>query len=140
MFQEQLKSDIKQIKNNKIFVSADKSRNTYMLQQEEYLKLSKENVTKTYKKSTREKLFNINRTSKEITEKLPISDRIDKMQETEAYITIKDHKEDFPNKISCRSINPSKSSVGKISKVILDKINNIVQSRTSVINGKTHHR
>ena len=53
MFQEQLKSDIKQIKNNKIFVSADKSRNTYMLQQEEYLKLSKENVTKTYKKSTR---------------------------------------------------------------------------------------
>ena len=54
------------------------------------------------------------------------------MQETEAYITIKDHKEDFPNKISCRLINPSKSSIGKISKVILDKINNIVQSRTSV--------
>ena len=23
------------------------------------------------------------------------------MQETEAYTTIKDHKEDFPNKISC---------------------------------------
>ena len=133
VFQEQLKSDIEQIKiNNKIFVSADKSRNTYMLQQEEYTKLLKENVTKTYKKSTRKKLFNINPTSKEITEKLPISDRIDKMQETEAYITIKDHKEDFPNKISCRLINPSKSSTGKISKGILDKINNIVQPRTSV--------
>ena len=78
-----------------------------MLQQEEYTKLLKENVTKTYKKSTRKKLFNINRTSKEITEKLPISNRIDKMQETEAYITIKDHKEDFPNKTSCRLINPS---------------------------------
>ena len=39
------------------------------------------------------------------------------MQETEAYITIKDHKESFPNKIPCRLINPSKSSVGKISKV-----------------------
>ena len=36
MFQKQLKSDIEKIKNNnKIFVSADKSRNTYMLQQEE---------------------------------------------------------------------------------------------------------
>ena len=50
----------------------------------------------------------------------------------EAYITIKDHKEAFPNKISCRLINPSKSSIDKISKVILDKISNIVQSRTSV--------
>ena len=81
MLQEQLKSDVEQIKNNnKIFVSADKSRNTYMLQQEEYTKLLKENVTKTYKKSTRKKLFNINRTSKEITEKLKVSDRIDKTQ------------------------------------------------------------
>ena len=36
VFQEQLKSDIEEIKNNnKIFVSADQSRNTYMLQQEE---------------------------------------------------------------------------------------------------------
>ena len=54
------------------------------------------------------------------------------MQETEACITIKNHREDFPNKISCRLINPSKSSIGKISKEVLDKINNIVQSRTSV--------
>ena len=54
VFQEQLKSDIEQIKiNNKIFVPADKSRNTYMLQQEEYTKLLKKNVTKTDKKSTR---------------------------------------------------------------------------------------
>ena len=53
------------------------------------------------------------------------------MQETEAYITIKDHKEIFPNKIPCRLINPSKSCVGKISKVILDKINNRIQKETS---------
>ena len=47
VLQEQLNSDIEQIKkNNKIFVSADKSRNT-MLQQEEDTKLLKENVSKT---------------------------------------------------------------------------------------------
>ena len=68
--------------------------------------------------------------SKKDTKKLPISDRIDKMLETEAYVTIRDRKEDFPNKISCCLINPSISSIGKISKVILDKINNIVQSKT----------
>ena len=53
------------------------------------------------------------------------------MRETEAYITIKDHKESFPNKISRRSINPSKSSISKISKVIPDKINNHIQKETS---------
>ena len=53
------------------------------------------------------------------------------MQETETYITIKDHKESFSNKISCRLINPSKSSIGKTIKVILDKINSHIQKETS---------
>ena len=50
----------------------------------------------------------------------------------EAYITIKYHKEDFPNKISCRLISLSKSSTGKISKVILKKINQQIQLITKV--------
>ena len=95
----------------------------------EIVNLLKENITKNYK-SNITKLHNINKSAKKITEKLPVSDRIEKMQETEAYITIKDHKESFPNKIPCRLINPSKSSVGKISKVILDKINNNIQKET----------
>ena len=132
-FQGKLKNDVDHIKkSNKIFVFADKSRNIYEVEQEEYKKLLKENITKSYKKSNLTKLYNINKSAKKITEKLPISDRIEKMQETEAYITIKDHKESFPNKIPCRLINPSKSSVGKISKVILDKINNNIQKETSV--------
>ena len=45
------------------------------------------------------------------------------MLETEAYITIKDHKERFPHKLSFRLLNPSKSDIGKISKNILDRIN-----------------
>lgn len=40
--------------------------------------------------------------------------RIDKMADIEAYITIKDDNY-FLNKISCPWINPSKSSIGKIS-------------------------
>ena len=51
------------------------------------------------------------------------------MQKTEAYITIKDNKDEFPNKIPCRLINPSKSNVGKISRTIFDTINkNVVRS------------
>ena len=45
------------------------------------------------------------------------------MLETEAYITIKDQKEGFPNNLSFRLLNPSKSDIGKISKNILDQIN-----------------
>ena len=42
MFQEQLNSYIEQMRNNNnIFVSANKSKSTYMLQQEKY---AKENV------------------------------------------------------------------------------------------------
>ena len=102
-----------------------------MLQQEEYTKLLKENVTKTCEKLARKKLFNINRTLKKITEKLLIL--IEQIKcNRQAYITIKDYKEYFANKVSCRMIYPSKSSTGKISKVILDKINNTVLSRTLV--------
>ena len=54
------------------------------------------------------------------------------MQESECYITDKDHKEDFPHKISCRLINPSKSDIGKLSKIILDKINSDVPSSVQV--------
>ena len=44
-----------------------------------------------------------------------IDDRVEKMLETEAYITIKDYKESFPYKLSFRLLNPSKSDIGKIS-------------------------
>ena len=36
-----------------------------------------------------------------------------RMEESEAYITVKNHKEDFPHKPSFRLINPSKSELGK---------------------------
>ena len=51
-----------------------------------------------------------------------IDDLIERMYENKTYITIKDHKENFPNKISCRLINQSKSDIEKIGKTILDKI------------------
>ena len=136
-FQGKLKNDIERIKkSHKIFIFADKSRNIYDVEQEEYKKLLKENITKNYKKSNLKKLHNINKSAKKITEKLPISDRIEKMEETKSYITIKKRKESFCNKFPCHLINPSKSSVRKISKVILDKINNHIQKETAAYQWK----
>ena len=99
-----------------MFAFAEKSRKICEDKQEEYKKLLKENITKIYKKSNLTKPYNLNKSAKKITEKQLVSDRIEKMQETEAYITIRDHKESFLNKISCSLINLSKSSVGNLAK------------------------
>ena len=61
------------------------------------------------------------------------------MQESESYVTVKEHKEDFPHKISCRLINPSKTDIGKISKHVLDKVNQKLLSVTEVNQWKNSH-
>ena len=45
------------------------------------------------------------------------------MKKCEAFISCKDHKENFENNPKCRLVNPAKSDSGKISKLILDKVN-----------------
>ena len=44
------------------------------------------------------------------------------MQESECYITIKDHKEDFPNKLSCRLINHLSQTLEKLANKFLTKL------------------
>ena len=44
------------------------------------------------------------------------------MAKRQAYITLKDHKENFASKLPCRLINPANSEMGKVSKQILDRI------------------
>ena len=61
------------------------------------------------------------------------------MHGSKSYVTVKDHKEDFPHKISWRSINPSKSDIGKISKHILDKINQQMRRETGVSQWKNSY-
>ena len=45
------------------------------------------------------------------------------MKKREAFISLKDHKENFQTNPKCRLINPAKSDSGKISKSILDRLN-----------------
>ena len=47
-----------------------------------------------------------------------------------AYITLKDHKENFRSKLSFRLINPPKSEIGIVSKIELEKINRAITSQT----------
>ena len=96
-FLSKLKDDVKVINNTKeILVSADKSTNTYKMNKNAYSKYVTENLTKTYKKPKKNKVNRINSEAKRTAEKLKLDDRIGQLKETEAFISVKDHKEGFP--------------------------------------------
>ena len=93
-FLSKLKNDIKTINSTQeILVNADKSSNIYKLSKDDYNKYMLENITKTYKKCNKTKVNQINYQAKTIIEKLGIIDRVEKIQESEAFVTIKDHKD-----------------------------------------------
>ena len=74
----------------------------------------------------------MNEEAKTITKNLNIDDRVETTAMKEAFITLKDHKENFVNRPTCRLINPSKPEIGRISKQLLEKINqNLVNIKKS---------
>ena len=95
-----------------------------------YNKLLTENITKTYKLAQDGTIDSINHELKDIADALKISNRIEPMAQPQAFISLKDHKEDFENNTKCRLINPAKSDLGKVSKTILDKINTEIREQT----------
>ena len=124
---KKLADDIKVIKNTKeMLIKADKSRNIYRVSRVNYKKYLVENITKTYKKSNKPRVNSINKEPKKLSEKLKIANRMERTEESEAYITVEDHKKDFPHKPSFRLISPSKSELGKVSKCILDNISKCI--------------
>ena len=89
----------------------------------DYKKLLYENITKTYKKSTNRLEHAINMEAKHIAKNIKLDDRIESLAKTPAFITLKDHKENFRPSHPCRLINPSKSELEKVSKTILERVN-----------------
>ena len=111
--------------------------NLYKIEKEDYNKFLPENITKTYKKLNRNKVNKLNLDAMKIADKLSNSDRIDRLQKNEAYITAKDHNENFQSSPTFRLINPTNTNIAKISKTILDKISK-QHLQFKSINGKIH--
>ena len=98
-FQSNLRNDIGQIRrSNNLLISEDKSRNIDQVSKASYERMMHESVTKTYKKCNTNKSNSINFKAKQIASKLKIDDRVQKLDENEVYVTIKDHKEGSPTK------------------------------------------
>ena len=118
-------------KCEKVLNPADKSRNIYKTKIADSKKFLHDNTARTYKKSDQIKINSINKDAKKIPLVLDLEDRIEKMQEN--------HLEDFPHKLSCPLIYPSKSDIGKISKHVLNKVNQKLLSVTEVNQWKNSH-
>ena len=80
------------------------------------------NLTSEYSISQIDPIFKINNDGSLMLSNNNVSGRkIPKFQKAEAFITIKDHKPNVPHSTKCRTINPSRSFLGKWVKVILQE-------------------
>ena len=132
-FLDEWDNALKNIKSSpNIFVFADKTRNIYETSAENYNKILKENVTKSYKVSKNDVLEDINSDLSQTANYLSISDRNETMAPKNALVTVKDYKENFETNPKFRLINPAKSELGKISKIALDNINSQISKRTEL--------
>ena len=122
-FQNVIRKDLSNInKSKKIFVNADKSNNIYAVPQHTYKKLLDNEVTKFYKKAPPTIENDINKEANQLASKLKLAGRVDQYSLKSAFITLKDHKSNFLNDPCCRLLNPSKTSMGKISQQIVQEI------------------
>ena len=102
------------------------------MNKEHYEKLLHENITKSYKKSANTTLEDINNEAKEIAQSLKLDEKMEAYADRQAFITLKDHKDNFSNNPKCRLLNPAKSEMGIVSKHILQRINAEIRNSTGL--------
>ena len=74
----------------------------------------------------------INKEAKIISDNYGVSERVDCLAKSNAFISLKDHEPNFNSNPKCRLINPAKSEIGKISKYFLEQLNSKVRDLSSV--------
>ena len=113
----------------------DKTTDIYHLTREQYEKILNDPTTTTYKKASNHIKKKINAAGKQVLHNNKVLKRMQANGENNCFISLKDHKENLQNNPTVRLINPAKNKLGKISKVIFDKINkNIIENLQ--LNGK----
>ena len=98
---------------------------------DQYNSLLKNSIAKTYRKN---KLITKTRTDKDtrkLSKPLKLDNKIECYNERHNFITLKDHTENFKQKIKCRLINRAKGETGQVSKKypeqIIRDVNNITK-------------
>ena len=130
-FLTKLKNNIEIVnESKKTLILADKTSNMYQLSKEEHEQLLTKVVTSTYKKANNSIKKKINMVGKRIL-KNKILNRVEINGENNCFFTLKDYKDNFANNPQVRLINPVKNELGRISKLLLDKINLAIREHFS---------
>ena len=117
LFQTKLNKDIKSLRNsNKTVTFADKTTNFCLLRKEEHKKLLQNAVTSQYKKVAWKIKDKINKEEKQILNDKDVVKRLHINGDSNSFITMKDHKENFESKPSVRLINTAKNQTGCLAK------------------------
>ena len=93
---QKLNEDKKRImRTDKIIVNADKTSNKYLVDKEDYKVMVKKAVTADFKIAKGHDVENADKEHQKIVKDLELTERVFQTTPREAFITIKDHKEDF---------------------------------------------
>ena len=79
-------------------------------------------ITSTYKKASIKLKERVDKGGVNYAKKAGVLDRMQINGTNQCFVILKDHKENFENNPKTRLINPAKNEIGRISKVILDKL------------------
>ena len=121
-FLKDLEKDLENVREknvNKVIVAADKTRNLYKCSAEWYRKTVRTEITKEYRGAEDFEVNQINEEAADIAERLGLEKRMQAFPQKEAYVTTKDHKEDFARKPKFRLINSAKPDIGRVSRAKL---------------------
>ena len=123
--QDRMRADLEAIRQleNEVIIQSDKTNNFYIMRVDEYQANRDKELMAGYRKVGSEIIEKIDSDAASLVQRINLDDRIEGIAPQPAFLTIKDHKPDFPNKLSFRVINPAKTNVGKISKEVLDRVN-----------------
>ena len=97
-----------------------------------YKKLLTDNISKTCKKTEYNIYNEIDKEAKTIANNYGVSERVDCLAKSNAFVSLKDHKANFSSNPKCSLINAAKSEMGKINKYFVEQLNSKVRDLSSV--------
>ena len=89
-------------------------------------------ITSKYKKTDKRTATNINKEGIKHAREANVIDRIEINDTGSSFITLKDHKENFLNRPTTQLLNQAKNEISRISKHILQNINETLSAETKV--------
>ena len=97
-FQDKLNEDISKIKKStKAFIPTEKTSHFYKLDKTQHHKLLRNSITTTYKKAGTDAANIIDSQAKSIAQELNIDSLTEQITKQQAFITLKDHKDNLVN-------------------------------------------